>query len=131
MIEAIQPVNFTRVGVCDHTVVCSQTNSIEINPAIIIRNQNSEQVQERLSIIDDLDARNEAYADAEAWLFDNVVQIPLKAGGGMPSVSNIVPFTKPSSYTGLGSSRFKFMKIQDTIVSQEQFNKAYEEYIKG
>ena len=83
------------------------------------------------SIIDDLDARNEAYADAEAWLFDNVIQIPLKAGGGMPSVSNIVPFTKPSSYTGLGSSRFKFMKIQDTIVSQEQFNKAYDEYLKG
>lgn len=83
------------------------------------------------NIIKDIDKRYEAYAEAEAWLFDNVLQIPLQAGGGMPSVSNITPFTKPTSFTGLGSARFKFMKIQDTIVTQEQFNKAKEEFLKG
>ncbi|MFS1273723.1 peptide ABC transporter substrate-binding protein, partial [Enterococcus lactis] len=43
------------------------------------------------AITDDLDARYTAYADAEAWLLDNALQVPIYADGGTPRVTNVVP----------------------------------------
>ncbi|QIK57733.1 peptide ABC transporter substrate-binding protein [Erysipelothrix sp. HDW6A] len=79
---------------------------------------------------DQLDARNEAYAEAEAWLAANVLQIPIQAGGGTPFVSKVVPFTRPSGFAGLGKEKLKFMKVQKDVVSIEQYTKAKEEWEK-
>lgn len=76
-------------------------------------------------------ARVEAYAKADAWFANEALQIPVNAGGGTPSVSKVVPFTRPYRWTGNGAQRFKYMKIQDKPVSKEQYEKLEAEWKKA
>lgn len=80
------------------------------------------------AITDDVNKRYEAYAEAEAWLVENVIQIPIFASLATPSVSNIVPFTAPYAYAGLGDYRYKYMEIQDSAVTTDQWNKLHDEW---
>lgn len=85
------------------------------------------------AITDDVNKRYEAYAEAEAWLVENVIQVPIYASQGTPSVSNVVPFTGPFGYSGLGYDglglgRFKYIQIQDSAVTTEQWNKLHDEW---
>lgn len=79
-------------------------------------------------IMDDENARFEAYADAEAWLLNNVIQIPINADGGVPGVTKVVPFTKPDGWAGMTSDKFKYVELQDEIVTTDQFDKAHDEW---
>lgn len=72
----------------------------------------------------DSNARYKAFAKAEAWLLDNGIQIPINSLGGTPSVTKKVPYTSPYATSGLGTNRYKFVKVQDKTVSTAQFNKA-------
>ncbi|MFC6314394.1 peptide ABC transporter substrate-binding protein [Lapidilactobacillus achengensis] len=76
------------------------------------------------AITDDTNARYKAFAAAEAQLLDSTVQIPVFSLGGSPSVSKVVPYTAPFAWSGLGSSKFKFMKIQASPVTITQKTKA-------
>lgn len=74
----------------------------------------------------DLNKRYELYAKADAWLIANVIQIPLMADGGNPVVSKVVPFSAPYALTGIGMNKFKFMQVQDEVVTVEQRTKAFD-----
>lgn len=76
------------------------------------------------AITNDNNARYAAFAKAEAYLLNTGVTIPVNSSGGSPSVTKVVPFTSPFAYSGLGSFRYKYMKVQDTPVTIAQYNKA-------
>lgn len=80
------------------------------------------------AIYDDENARFEAYAEAEAWLLNNVIQIPVNADGGTPAVTKVVPFTKPDGWAGITADKLKYVKLQEDIVTVEQFDKAHDEW---
>ncbi len=71
-----------------------------------------------------LNERYAAYADAEAWLLNNVLQIPVYNGGGRPRVTKIVPFTAPYGWSGISIYKYKYIKLQAEAVTQEQFEAA-------
>lgn len=81
-----------------------------------------------ITATDDVNKRYEAYADAEAWLTANALQIPIQAGQAKPQVSKEVPFTRQFSLTGMASTnagfKFKGMKLQDKAVTTKQYQKA-------
>lgn len=76
------------------------------------------------AIRDDAGERAKAYAKAAAWLDDAVLQIPVNAGGGVPRVTNVVPFTTPYAWNGLQDTRFKFVQVQEEPITQKQFDDA-------
>lgn len=76
------------------------------------------------AITDDLDARYTAYADAEAWLLDNALQVPIYADGGTPRVTNVVPFSGPYGWAGIAANKLKYVEVQSNIVTKDQYDKA-------
>lgn len=76
------------------------------------------------AITDDLDARYTAYADAEAWLLDNALQVPIYADGGTPRVTNVVPFSGPYGWAGIAENKLKYVEVQSNIVTTDQYDKA-------
>ena len=76
------------------------------------------------AITDDVDARAKAYAKAAAWLHDAALQIPVNAGGGVPRLTRVVPFTAPYAWNGLQDTRLKYVQVQEEPVTQEQFDAA-------
>ncbi|WP_313468977.1 peptide ABC transporter substrate-binding protein [Carnobacterium sp.] len=82
------------------------------------------------AIKDDEDARYKAYAKAEAWLLNNALQIPIYAGGGLPRVTNVVPFTAPYSWSGIAADKLKYVQLQEDIVTTDQYQKAQDKWDK-
>lgn len=76
------------------------------------------------AITDNTDERYTDYADAEAWLLNNVLQIPIYADEGVPRITNVVPYTKPDSWAGIAADKLKYIEIQDSAVTVEQYDKA-------
>lgn len=74
--------------------------------------------------VKDVDERAKAYAVANAWLDDAVLQMPVNAGGGVPRVTKVVPFTAPYAWNGLQDTRYKYVKVQEEPVTQKQFDDA-------
>lgn len=73
---------------------------------------------------DQIEKRYEAYADAEAWLAANALQIPVQAFGATPRVSKEVPFTRQFSWVGLANQKYKNLKLQGDAVTTKQYDKA-------
>ena len=88
----------------------------------------AELVKAANDITDDLDARYDAYAKAQAWLTDSAIIIPIRTGGSGLRVTKVVPFSGPYAYAGTGSQKFKFFKVQSEPVSYEQWEAAYENW---
>ncbi|ENZ5734326.1 peptide ABC transporter substrate-binding protein [Enterococcus lactis] len=76
------------------------------------------------AITDDLDARYTAYAEAEAWLLDNALQVPIYADGGTPRVTNVVPFSGSYGWAGIAANKLKYVEVQSDIVTTDQYDKA-------
>ncbi|WP_225046528.1 peptide ABC transporter substrate-binding protein [Lacticaseibacillus kribbianus] len=76
------------------------------------------------AITQDVNARYEAFAKAEAQFNNSAVQIPMVSDGGTPSVTKVVPYTRAYSWSGSVAPTFKFMKLQAKTVTTKQFNKA-------
>ncbi len=83
------------------------------------------------AITDDNNARYAAYAKAEAWLLDNVLQIPIKANGGLPSLTNVIPFERPYSWAGLSDAKYKNVKVTKEPITSAEYDKAKEAWEKG
>ncbi len=64
------------------------------------------------AIVDDLDARYDAYAKAEAWLLNSAIQIPVNAKGGTPSLTRGTSFETAYGMSG-GSAKFKGLSITE------------------
>jgi oligopeptide transport system substrate-binding protein len=76
------------------------------------------------AITDNTDERYTDYADAEAWLLNNVLQIPIYADEGVPRITNAVPYTKPDGWAGIAADKLKYIELQDSAVTVEQYDKA-------
>lgn len=77
---------------------------------------------------DQIEKRYEAYADAEAWLAANALQIPVQAFGATPRVSKEVPFTRQFSWVGLANQKYKNLKLQGDAVTTKQYDKALKDW---
>ena len=79
-------------------------------------------VENAKTITEDLDARYEAFADAEAFLIENALVIPL----GMPVPPYIATrlnlWEGQYAPTGLSTNRLKGVHILDHYVSMEEYN---------
>lgn len=79
----------------------------------------------------DVVARYNAYAKAQAWLIDASVVMPYTSSGATPSVRKTVPFTVAYAQVGnKGDRSFKYLKLQEDVVTTEEYNKAYETWLK-
>ncbi|HEU7658712.1 TPA: peptide ABC transporter substrate-binding protein [Streptococcus pneumoniae] len=75
--------------------------------------------------------RYEKYADIQAWLIDSSLAIPNVSLGGTPSLRKTVPFSAPYSLAGnKGVESYKYLKVQDKIVTTDEYAKAREKWLK-
>lgn len=87
-----------------------------------------DQVNHAETITEDMNARYKAFADAEATLMSTGVIIPISSGGGLPSVTRIVPFTANYSWQGQPTTRYDLMKLQSKPVTIKQYNAAMKKW---
>lgn len=80
------------------------------------------------AITSDLDARYDAFAKADAYMVANGLMIPQQMDLRGYQVSRVVPFTKAHSDTGISLYKFKFMKVQDQVVTAEEYEAAKAEW---
>ena len=81
----------------------------------------------------DLKVRYEKYAKAQAWLTDSALYLPTTTYNGAAAViSRIKPFSGAYAQAGdKGSSYyFKYLKSQDDIVTKNQYDSAYKDWLK-
>ena len=74
----------------------------------------------------DVAKRYENYADAQAWLIDSSLLIPVNSDGGGASVTRVTPFTRAYSLVGIKGtgSNYKYMRLQKDVVTIVQFDEA-------
>ena len=80
----------------------------------------------------DTNARYEKYADAQAWLTENAIVLPIYSKGGVPSITKVTPFSAANSAIGIKgeTSFFKYQKVQDKTVTTADYEKAYKNWLK-
>ena len=83
------------------------------------------------AITDDLDARYEAYAKADAYLVEKVLFIPGSQQSRSLVVSRYVPYSAQYSGTGLAEYKYKGIRLQDDIVTVEQHDAAEKLWMSG
>ncbi|WP_373301006.1 peptide ABC transporter substrate-binding protein [Lacticaseibacillus suibinensis] len=80
------------------------------------------------AITTDTNARYKAFAKAEAYLLSLGVQIPVNSLGGTPSVTKVIPFTRPATWSGTPSPRFEGMKISKKAITTKAYDKAVKDW---
>ena len=75
--------------------------------------------------------RYEKYAEIQAWLVDSALAIPNVSKGGTPGIRKTVPFSAAFSQAGnKGVESYKYLKLQDKIVTKDEYEKAKEKWLK-
>ncbi|KXT72491.1 Oligopeptide ABC transporter, periplasmic oligopeptide-binding protein OppA [Streptococcus sp. DD10] len=71
----------------------------------------------------DVASRYEKYAEAEAWLIDNGIIMPMNSAGGTPSLNRTVPFSRANSWIGAKGTvyNYKYLQLQNDIVTTKQY----------
>ena len=74
----------------------------------------------------DVAKRYENYADAQAWLIDSSLLLPVNSNGGGASVTRVTPFTRAYSLVGIKGTgnNYKYMRLQTEVVTTTQFDEA-------
>lgn len=85
------------------------------------------------SVTTDLNERYDRYAQAQAWLTDSSLVIPLTVGNGAaPVISRLTPYT--GSYTLVGdkgsADYFKYLEPQKEVVTKKDYDAAREKWLK-
>lgn len=88
-------------------------------------------IEEADKITDNMDARYEAYAKADAMLINKAFFIPTSQQTRGQMVSKIVPFSRIFSDYGASTEKYKGLQLQDDIVTSEQYQKAFDEWTKA
>lgn len=81
-------------------------------------------------ITSDLDARYKAFAEADAYMIAHAITIPFQMQGVNIRVSHTVPFSGIYS-TGVTGYKYKLMKLQEDIVTAEEYNAAKAKWEAG
>ena len=90
-------------------------------------------VEEAAKETDDLNARYEKYAAAQAWLTDSSLFLPaMSSSGAAPFISRVVPFSASYSQSGDKGSDvyFKYIQLQDKVVTKADYEQAREKWLK-
>lgn len=80
------------------------------------------------AITGDLDARYRAFAEADAYLIEHCLYIPTQQNRMSTRVSHIVPFTASYSVAGVSQYKYKFVQLQEDLVTTEQYEAAMAEW---
>ena len=102
-----------------------------------IRSIGLDQYTQKLKAADaentDVAKRYENYADAQAWLIDSSLLLPVNSNGGGASVTRVTPFTRAYSLVGIKGtgSNYKYMKLQTDVVTTAQFDEAKAKWEQG
>ncbi len=83
------------------------------------------------AITDDLDARYEAFAKADAELVDTCFFIPSQMQSRTVRVSHVTPFSRVYSTTGLTEYKYKGLTLEEGVVTTDEYNKAYDDFKAG
>ena len=82
-------------------------------------------------IYEDLDARYEAFAKADACLVKHAFFLPGMMQSRTNRVSHVIPFTRVYSTTGLSEYKYKGLQLQKGLTTTEEYEAAYQEWLKG
>lgn len=81
------------------------------------------------AITDDMDARYEAFAAAEAFLLDHAFAIPFSISNRSYQMCNLNVFEGQYASFGMASLRYKDQHLYDTSMSLEEYQTAYAEWL--
>ena len=82
------------------------------------------------AITDDITARYEAYAEAEAFLINHAIVIPFGYGNGGYTASRLNPFESQFAPFGISNNRYKGQKLLDAPMSTDQYFEAYDQWLE-
>lgn len=84
------------------------------------------------AIVDDDDARYEAYAKAEAYMIDNALSFPIQTQTKAVNfrISRFNPFERSYSSAGISVYKFKNLVIQENPITLEEYNAAKAAWLK-
>lgn len=83
-----------------------------------------------IATTDDLQARYEAFAAAEAYLIDNAVAVPFGYGEGGYIAARIDPFQGQYASFGISNYRFKGQELLDHPMSTDEYFEAYDNWLE-
>ncbi len=83
------------------------------------------------AISDDLDARYEAFAKADAYLIERCIFIPTTQKARFEVVTKFQPFTRPYASYGSSVEKYKGLVLRDDIVTTEEYDKAFAIFEQG
>lgn len=81
------------------------------------------------AITDDIPARYEAFARAEAFYINNAFVIPFGYGSGGYTATRLNPFESQFAPYGLSNERYKGQKIMDKPMSTDMYFEAYDNWL--
>lgn len=79
-------------------------------------------------ILDDLDARYDAFAKADAYLIAHAIFIPTQQQTRSQRITKVVPFSGLYSPFGVSELKFKSIQLQDELVTVSQYEEAYKKW---
>lgn len=82
------------------------------------------------AITNDMEARYEAFAKAEAFLLDHAFAIPFSISSRSYQMSNLNVFEGQYASFGVASFRYKDQHLYETSMSMEQYQQAYAEWLE-
>ncbi len=85
-------------------------------------------VEDAKAITNDMDARYEAFAKAEAFLLDHAFAVPIHISSRSYQMCNLNVFEGQYASFGLANQRYKDQHLYDTSMSLEEFQAAYTEW---
>ncbi|MDO5026560.1 MAG: ABC transporter substrate-binding protein [Tissierellia bacterium] len=85
-------------------------------------------IEEADKIVDDMDARYEAYAKADAYMIEKAFFIPNSQQTRSQVVSRYEPFTRPFANYGDSSLKFKGAVIREDIISRAEYEAKYADW---
>ena len=80
------------------------------------------------AITDDLQARYDAYATAEAFLLENAIIVPYGYDNGGYTASRLNPFEGQFAPFGISNERYKGQTLLDAPMSTDQYWDAYDQW---
>ncbi len=85
-------------------------------------------VEKAKSITDDMDARYEAFAEAEALLLDHAFVVPYSISNRTYTMSNLNAFEGQYASFGMANLRYKGMHLYTTSMNMDEYQEAYDEW---
>lgn len=87
-------------------------------------------IAEAMMVTDDLQARYEAFAKAEAYLIENAVIVPFGYGSGGYVAARYDPFERQYASFGISNYRFKGLSRLDHPMNTDEYFDSYDKWLE-